>query len=187
MYASVYAYPWDVQDETPAAFCQAIRENLGADTVSIAASYHAAKLILPHNPRRKVYYPDDGALYFQPDPVAWRDSPIVPHVGAATRETDPLAALCQEAAARRAWRDRLDRLPPQHTSRRALPAVRASQCLRRPRDHLSLPLTARRPRLRALPRRRSGAALPASRDPAGGRPPSCRSCMASTTRCSSCR
>jgi len=97
MYASVYAYPWDVQDETPAAFCASVRENLGADTVSIAASYHAAKLILPHNPRRKIYYPDDGSLYFQPDPAAWRDSPIIPHVAVMAREADPLAALCQEA------------------------------------------------------------------------------------------
>ena len=97
MYASVYAYPWDVQDETPAAFCASVREHLGADTVTIAASYHAAKLILPHNPRRKVYYPDDGSLYFQPDPAAWHDSPIIPHVAVMAREADPLAALCQEA------------------------------------------------------------------------------------------
>ncbi len=54
MYASVYAYPWDVQDESPEIFCASARERLGVDTVSLAVCYHAAKLILPHNPRRKV-------------------------------------------------------------------------------------------------------------------------------------
>lgn len=97
MYASVYAYPWDVQDETPAAFCAAVRERLGADTVSLAVSYHAAKLILPHNPRRKVYYPEDGALYFRPDPAAFAGVPIQPHAGALAREEDVLASLCAAA------------------------------------------------------------------------------------------
>src|SRR5579884_1750856 len=94
MYASVYAYPWDVHDETPEAFCTAVRERLGADTVSLAVSYHAAKLILPHNPRRKVYYPEDGALYFRPDSTAFAGVPIQPHVGALAREEDVLATLC---------------------------------------------------------------------------------------------
>lgn len=97
MYASVYAYPWDVRDETPRAFCASVRERLGADTVSLAVSYHAAKLILPRNPRRKVYYPEDGAIYFQPDPAAFAGLPIQPHIGALARDQDCLAALCAEA------------------------------------------------------------------------------------------
>lgn len=97
MYASVYAYAWDVLDETPRAFCAGVRETLGADTVSLAVSYHAAKLILPRNPRRRVYYPEDGAVYFQPDPAAFAGLPIQPHVGTLALEQDPLAMLCAEA------------------------------------------------------------------------------------------
>lgn len=100
MYASVYTYPWDVLDEGADRFCANAREALGVDTVSLAASYHAAKLILPHNPRRKVYYPEDGSLYFRPDPAAFAGSPIQPHVGRLARDQDPLATLC--AAAERA-------------------------------------------------------------------------------------
>src|SRR5579875_3642823 len=98
MYRSIYCYPWDIMDETPAQFCRNVKEQCGVDTVSMAVSYHAAKLILPQNPRRKVYYPDDGSLYFQPDPAAFVGSPIQPHVGALTREQDVLAALCAAAA-----------------------------------------------------------------------------------------
>src|SRR5260370_37332548 len=97
MYASVYTCPWDVQDETPRVFCRNVREQLGVDMVSLAVSYHAAKLILPHNPRRKVYYPEDGALYFQPDPSAFAGSAIQPHVGTLAREEDMLASLCEAA------------------------------------------------------------------------------------------
>lgn len=97
MYTSVFAYPWDVLDETPDIFCANVRERMGADTVSVAVSYHAAKLILPHNPRRKVYYPDDGAVYFHPDPAAFAGVPIHPHVGDLAQARDPLADLCAAA------------------------------------------------------------------------------------------
>lgn len=96
-YTAVYAYPWDVQDETPPAFCRTVRERLGVDTVSLAVSYHAAKLILPHNPRRRVYYPEDGSLYFRPDPAAFAGQAIQPHIGELAWDEDMLAALCREA------------------------------------------------------------------------------------------
>ena len=97
MYTSVFAYPWDVADETPAGFLTSVRERLGVDTISLAVVYHAAKLLLPHNPRRRVYYPEDGALYYQPDLTRFAGLAIQPHVGALAREGDVLAALCTAA------------------------------------------------------------------------------------------
>lgn len=97
MYRSLYAYPWDVQDETPQAFCVTAREQIGVDTVSLAVSYHAGKLLLPHNPRHKVYYPEDGTLYFRPDPAAFAHSIIKPSVSALAQEEDVLASLCAVA------------------------------------------------------------------------------------------
>jgi hypothetical protein len=99
MYASLYVYPWDVQDETAPVFCATAREQVGVDTVSLAVSYHAGKLLLPHNPRRKVYYPEDGALYFRPDPAAFARSVIKPHVSALAQEEDMLASLCAAGGA----------------------------------------------------------------------------------------
>ncbi len=149
MYTSVFAYPWDVLDETPEVFCVNARERLGVDTVSLAVSYHAGKLILPHNPRRKVYYPDDGAVYFRPDPAAFAGSSIQPYVGALAREEDSLAALCSAAEGAGlgviAWtvclhNTRLGMAYPEYTPRNAFddpvitylcpaqPAVRAYCC-----------------------------------------------------------
>jgi hypothetical protein len=97
MYAALYTYPWDVIDESVELFCEHAREQLDVDTISLAASYHAAKLILPHNPHRKVYYPEDGSLFFRPDPAAFADSPIQPHVSKLALEEDVLTSLCREA------------------------------------------------------------------------------------------
>lgn len=97
MYYSLYAYPWDVQDETPRAFCVTAKEQIGVDTISLAVSYHAGKLLLPHNPRRKVYYPEDGALFFRPDQAAFANSAIQPYVSGLAQEEDILASLCTEA------------------------------------------------------------------------------------------
>jgi hypothetical protein len=97
MYAALYTYPWDVIDESVDLFCDRVREQFGVDTISLAASYHAAKLILPHNPRRKVYYPEDGSLFFRPDAAAFAGSPIQPHVSALALEEDVLDSLCRRA------------------------------------------------------------------------------------------
>lgn len=92
-------YPWDIQDETAPAFCATAREQIGVDTLSLAVSYHAGKLLLPHNPRRKVSYPEDGALYFRPDLEAFAGSIIKPHVSALAQEEDMLASLCAAGGA----------------------------------------------------------------------------------------
>lgn len=128
MYSSLYVYPWDVLDETPQAFCEALPDLLGVDTISLAVSYHAGKLLLPHNPRRKVYYPEDGALFFQPDLTAFAHSVIKPHVSTLAQAVDPLAALCQVAEQAQleviAWtvtlhNTRLGLLYPEYTPRNA--------------------------------------------------------------------
>lgn len=134
MYTSMYTYPWDVQDETPRAFCSNIRKLCGVNTVSLAVSYHAAKLLLPHNPRRKVYYPEDGAVFFRPDPAAFARSVIKPHVSTLAQGEDILAALCtiakEEGIGIIAWtvclhNTRLGMTYPQYTPRNAFgdPAI----------------------------------------------------------------
>ncbi|MCI0476794.1 MAG: hypothetical protein L0Y55_11145, partial [Anaerolineales bacterium] len=50
---SIWVYPWDLFDN---GLERALDEIAGAglDSISVAATYHAARLLLPHNPRRKV-------------------------------------------------------------------------------------------------------------------------------------
>ncbi|HLW02513.1 MAG TPA: hypothetical protein VKT82_27925 [Ktedonobacterales bacterium] len=62
--------------------------------MSLAVCYHTGKLLLPHNPRRKVYYPEDGALFFRPDAAAFANSIIKPHLSALAKQEDILASLC---------------------------------------------------------------------------------------------
>ncbi len=66
MKKSIFTYAWDVLEEgTENAFAR-IRD-LGANTVALAASYHAGKFLRPRAPKRHVYFPEDGTVYFQPD------------------------------------------------------------------------------------------------------------------------
>ena len=66
-YKAIYAYAWDLAEE---AVLQATRQfrALGLDTVTIAGSYHAGKFLRPKSKTGKVYFPEDGTVYFHPDP-----------------------------------------------------------------------------------------------------------------------
>lgn len=63
---SIYAYAWDIAE---AGVDEAVGQfhNLGLDTVSIAGSYHAGKFLRPHGKAGKVYFPEDGTVYFNSD------------------------------------------------------------------------------------------------------------------------
>ena len=66
---TLWVYPWDVLDD-PAASDEIAA--LGLGRVSLAASYHTTRTLLPHNPRRKVLVARHAAVYFEPDPAAYR-------------------------------------------------------------------------------------------------------------------
>lgn len=73
----LFVYPWDLADEGIDETLRRFRE-WGMDSVAVSANYHAAKLLLPHNPRRKVYFPEDGAVYFPIDIAHFSDQPLRP-------------------------------------------------------------------------------------------------------------
>jgi hypothetical protein len=61
---SIQIYPWDVVD----AGAETVVElaDSGFSTLSVPATYYAGRLLLPHNPRRKVLFLEDGVAYFDP-------------------------------------------------------------------------------------------------------------------------
>ncbi len=59
-----YTYPWNVGE--PTAFADSLEE-LGLDGVNLAVSYHAGKFIHPGDPGARVYFPEDGTVYFRPE------------------------------------------------------------------------------------------------------------------------
>ncbi len=92
MHATMWTYPWDVQDLT-AERVEAELSTAGIDTISLASAYHAGRFLQPRSLRRKSYYPEDGTIYFEPTPARWADSRIQPRVAALTREADVLRDL----------------------------------------------------------------------------------------------
>ena len=63
---AIYAYPWDVAEIGVDAAVDRFLA-LGLDTVTITGSYHAGKFLRPHGKGGKVYFPEDGTIYFKPD------------------------------------------------------------------------------------------------------------------------
>ena len=82
--AEFYTYPWDLSDEGVAAAAGVIADTLGPrGGVLLTLSYHVSTCFSPHNPRRKIYFGEEGAVYFQPDEGlygATRIRPLVSHL-----------------------------------------------------------------------------------------------------------
>jgi hypothetical protein len=77
---AMWTYPWDVLDLGIDTVAADIRDRAGLNGINLATSYHAGRFLQPRSPRRKSYFPEDGTIYFQPDPGLWADCAIVPKV-----------------------------------------------------------------------------------------------------------
>lgn len=94
MRRAMYLYAWDLQEEGVAEVTARLR-GAGLDTVSLALTYHAGKFLRPHAPRRKVYFPEDGTVYFRPD--LSRYGRIKPRVNSQVGAFDALHELDRHA------------------------------------------------------------------------------------------
>jgi hypothetical protein len=100
---SVWAYPWDLHDIGLDTALDRITQ-AGGNCVSLATSYHAGRFLQPGNPRRKVYFPQDGTVYYRLDPARWQGQTIrALQADVVAAEGDYLVALV----------DRRDRGGPQ--------------------------------------------------------------------------
>lgn len=102
MTRGMYIYPWDLEEEGAANVLPRLRD-IGIDAISLAVSYHAGKFVRPHAPGRKVYFPEDGTIYFQPDLA--RYGRIKPHLNSRVGTYDPLRELAAHGSGFRvtAW------------------------------------------------------------------------------------
>lgn len=64
--SSIWVYPWDLVDEGVEKVVERLAKSPGVDWLSVTTVYHSGKFLLPHNPKRKLYFPDSGTLYFNP-------------------------------------------------------------------------------------------------------------------------
>src|ERR1022692_2646251 len=56
---SMYVHPWDVADEGADSVLERITST-GITTVNLATSYHSGRYLLQHNPKKKVYFAEEG-------------------------------------------------------------------------------------------------------------------------------
>ena len=100
-YRALYTYAWDLAERPLAADTGEVHR-MGLDTITYAASYHAGKFLRPHGAGGKVYFPEDGTVYFRP--TASRYGAIKPAVNSLIAERDILHELCElGSVATNAW------------------------------------------------------------------------------------
>ena len=84
-YRAIYAYAWDLADEGLTEVLDSVTA-LGLDTITLAGSYHAGKFLRPHGKSGKVYFPEDGTVYFRAEPS--RYGAIQPVLNSLVRDRD---------------------------------------------------------------------------------------------------
>jgi len=99
-YRAIYAYAWDIAEAGIPAFADEIRV-LDLDTVTLAGSYHAGKFIRPHGKSGKIYFPEDGTIYFRHDPARYGKIKPIPNSLNASR--DIFRELTDAGLAVNAW------------------------------------------------------------------------------------
>jgi hypothetical protein len=89
-YRAIYTYAWDLAEEGIAESVRQFRA-LGLDTVTVAGSYHAGKFLRPHGRTGKVYFPEDGTVYFKTSPSYY--GTIKPVANSILSSNDVIAEL----------------------------------------------------------------------------------------------
>jgi hypothetical protein len=92
----MYLHPWDLVDEGPENVLERMAHS-GINAVNIAASYHSGRYLLPHNPKRRIYFAEEGVVYFTPDPKHYRDSRFKPQRSGTFSGVDVLRLVSEHS------------------------------------------------------------------------------------------
>lgn len=87
---AIYTYAWDLIEAGVDAAVLEFKA-LGLNTITMAGSYHAGKFLRPHGANGKVYFPEDGTVYFKTSPS--RYGKIKPVENSQTRNYDIMSDL----------------------------------------------------------------------------------------------
>ena len=118
---SIYAYPWNLSAEKSDERVDEILSS-GLQGINLAASYHTGKFIHPRSNRHRVYFPEDGVVYFKPRLSYGKVKPLTSRL---LEQDDVLALLAErEDLVVNAWtvllhNTRLGMLYPEITVRNA--------------------------------------------------------------------
>lgn len=90
---NVWTYPWDVLDLGELTVIEELRSAAHSTGISLAAAYHAGHFLQPRSPKQKVYFPEDGSVYFRPDSHAYAGIRIQPRMASLVSDRDVLRSL----------------------------------------------------------------------------------------------
>jgi hypothetical protein len=99
MRSSAFVFGTDLLDEGIDVVLDRLRERGGVDGISLSATYHDARDVFPHNPRRHVFRNEGDVAWFAPRPAHFA-SGLVPRMATAANGADVLADLCRQAQRR---------------------------------------------------------------------------------------
>ena len=78
--ATVLTFPWDLADEGIDRALDNIQHTAGLTEVVLAVSFNGVTFFLPHNPKRTVYFGEDGVVLFEPDLSKYTETSVRPRV-----------------------------------------------------------------------------------------------------------
>jgi hypothetical protein len=93
---SIWIHPTDVAAEGADAVVAAVKE-MGLGAISLAATYHAGRFLLPHDPKSSVKLLEDGVAWYQPNAATWKSQKLQPKA-AAEGDGKDLARAARDAA-----------------------------------------------------------------------------------------
>lgn len=99
---SLYSYAWDIHEIGMDRFAGEVTD-LGLNGVTLAGAYHGGKFLRPHGVQGRVYFPQDGVVYFKHRPD--RYGLVEPVRWPGLEQFEPFAELEQNAThlRRTAW------------------------------------------------------------------------------------
>jgi hypothetical protein len=100
MRSSLLTFATDLLDEGLENVADNVQHRGGVGGVTLAAAYHDARDVFPHNPRRVVYFQEPGAVFFQPSPDLFRTLELQPAVSELIGGRDLVADLVTVARRR---------------------------------------------------------------------------------------
>ena len=84
---AICLFAWDLCDEGVEPVLGRLAD-LGVTSLFLAGTYHAGWFVLPHNPKRKCHFAEDGVAYFHPTASLYEGTPLKPRVARIAARTD---------------------------------------------------------------------------------------------------
>lgn len=75
---SMFSYSWDLEENGVFKSVNEFRE-IGINAITLASSYHAGKFLRPKGKNGKIYFPEDGTIYFASDPSRYGSIKPIPN------------------------------------------------------------------------------------------------------------